>query len=201
MPPTRFGETAPQLSSSTIELPWPRPGDKLLKPGGSAQLFGFTLQSWRDIGLIAEGYKSAGDAIIERLVNHGRNDALVMPALNCYRNYIELKLKSIIQILGLIEDDGSTYDRIHNLKTLWQAAKVGMVRHIDDDAGDDEALRVVEECVMEMHRVDEAGVGFRYPEGIDLDQVDLGNLAQVMEKVANFLGGSFDYLEDLSAAS
>ena len=91
-----------------------------------------------------------------------------MPVLNCYRNYIELKLKSIIEILGLIEDDGSTYDRIHNLKTLWEEAKAGMAKHIDDDVSDDEALRVVEECVMEMHRIDEAGVRFRYPEGFEL---------------------------------
>lgn len=123
-----------------------------------------------------------------------------MPALFCYRNYMELKLKSIIEVLGLIEDDGSTYDRTHNLKILWEVAKSGMATHIDDDAGDDEALLAVEACVMEMHRIDDAGVGFRYPVGIELDQVDLGNLAEVMDKVANFLGGSFDYLENLSAA-
>ena len=48
--------------------------------------------------------------------------------------------------------------------------------------------------------MDRTGVGFRYPVGIDMDQVDVGNLARIMEELANFLGGSFDYLENLSDA-
>ena len=90
--------------------------------------------------------------------------------------------------------------RDHDLRALWEVAKAGMSKHIDDDASDDEALLAVEACVMEMHRMDRTGVEFRYPVGIDMDQVDVGNLARIMEELANFLGGSFDYLENLSDA-
>ena len=198
--PSHTDDTVSANEPSLSDLPWPKRGDRLLRPGGYAQLLGFTLQSWKDIGLIAGGYKTAGDAIIERLVNHGRDDGLVMPALFCYRNYMELALKSIIEVLRRIDDDGASYPRTHNLKKLWEIARAGMEEHIDDDAGDEEALLAVEACVMEMHRIDEAGVGFRYPVGIDMDQVDLGNLARVIERVTNFLGGTFDYLENLSDA-
>lgn len=168
-----------------MEIPWPRNGDRLFLSGGLRSLAGCVIA---DISLTAIGYKEAADILVESLVG-GRNDALVLPILFCYRQYLELQLKALTQAGGALF--GEDFRRTHDLGILWKPLKTRILSEIIDGE-EREVLAVVEECILEMNVVDQHAQAFRYPEFEAMQainhQVDLGNLKAVMNRLAEFLG-------------
>lgn len=185
-----------------MDIPWPKSGDRLFKPGGYGALAAHTLLSFNDIGLVASGYKTAGDALVERLAEHGRNDSLVLPILFCYRQYVELRIKDIIEKTNIFEGSGENYKKIHDLKELWEILKSNSRHSVHENV--QEAFHAVEDCIMQFHRVDEKGLVFRYPdvlsfrqlEDLGFHQIDLGNLKSVMDGIATFLDSTADVWEE-----
>lgn len=181
-----------------MSLPWPRPGDRLFKSGGYQALMAHILPVHREeVGIVAPGYKDAGDILIKSLAENGRNDALTLPIIFCYRQYIELRLKDIIGLVNTFEESGQSFKCIHDLKKLWLTLRSSIEEEIDEQ--DREAFDAVEECIMELHGVDNKGTKFRYPVSIadmKFHQVDLGNLKSVMDRVSAFLDALADQWED-----
>lgn len=178
-----------------MTVPWPETGDSLFMAGGYRALLAFPLTGHPALndGIIASGYKDAGDALIQSLLDNGRNDGLVLPILFCYRHYMELRIKDIIEILNMIEDEGEHYSRTHDLKDLWSDLR----SKVEMDEDDQEAFESVEHCVMEFHEVDEKSMNFRYYKcDFLLKQIDLGHLHSVMEKIAKFLDALLAQQED-----
>jgi len=109
---------------------------------------------------------------------------VVYAALFCYRQSIELYLKS------LIEEFGHGAKKKHGLMELWgQFVEALRERGMEGQTGMEE----VEELIMEMHRADERSDGFRYAtdrkDGVfefgDIG-INLENLREVMSGLGNF---------------
>jgi len=177
-----------------MTVPWPETGDSLFMEGGYRALLAFPLTGQPVLdGIIASGYKDAGDALIQSLLDNGRNDGLVLPILFCYRHYMELRIKGIIEILNLIAEEGEQYSKTHDLKNLWSDLRA----KVDMDENDLDTFEAAEHCVMEFHEVDRKSESFRYYErDFLLKQIDLGHLYSVMEKIANFLDALLAHQDD-----
>jgi len=176
------------------DFPWPKSGDRLLKSGGQRTLAAHTLSNVGEVGLVAAGFKDAGDALIESIDRHGRNDGLTLPILFCYRQYVELKLKEIIEKVHRFEETGDSYRRTHNIGQLWEAVKVDVIKNVADEEA--ESIEVVERCLMEIHELDERGDALRYPTPLHFTQIDLGNLKAVIENISAFLDALADQWDD-----
>ena len=124
------------MDTQQRDIPWPRPQDKLFISGGRGNLAGHVLNpifsSPADFGITAEGYKAAGDALIDWMANNPRNDSLVPPTVFCYRQYVELRLKDIILLVNTSDQTGERYEKIHDLRRLWTTLLSGIGQRIDD---------------------------------------------------------------------
>jgi hypothetical protein len=138
------------------------------------------------------GYKRAGDLLIEQATANVVDRAnVIYAALFCYRQGIELYLKSLIAEFGKKGKDSDT----HQLDLLW-GRFTDIVK--GRGKGDSVDLSTVQALVLEMHEADQYSDGFRYPttkttkkkEGAPFDfgdrGIDLSNVREVMQGLANF---------------
>jgi hypothetical protein len=179
-------------NSGMTEARWPQGGDKLLV----ASTWLYDAPVARDPGerfyRMPMGYKRAGDLLIEQAARDRVDRSnVIYPALFCYRQAVELFLKKLLTDFApeLLSDRARPLG--HDLSKLW-AAVMKLMR--DRGHEDDNGLQAVAAIIAELHEADEGSDGFRYPtntknlpfkfgdRGIDLDQ-----LRDVMEGVANFL--------------
>ena len=154
------------------------------------------------------GYKRAGDLLIDQAaVNVIDRSNVIYAALFCYRQAIELYLKSLIAEFG----ENGKYAENHNLNSLWNSFK-GIVNERGTGALVD--LCAVESLIFEMHKADERSTGFRYPatkaakenEAAPFDfgdrGIDLSNIREVMQGLANFFectSMEFSHRDDFSS--
>jgi hypothetical protein len=106
----------------------------------------------------------------------------------CYRQFVELSLKRLIEEFGRAKAHGSK--NTHDLSRLWETFML-----IADDRGSKEAVGTdtVQELVTEMHEADQKSDGFRFPAGTDGAPflfgnrgISLANLREVMQGLENF---------------
>ena len=185
------------MQRDQVEIPWPRPEDKLFVSGGQGNLAGHLLNPIAgfpsELGITAAGYKAAADVLIEWIENNPRDDSLVSPILFCYRQYVELKLKDITLIINAFNETDEGYQWGHDLQRLWITLISKMDLRIDDDR---QTLAVVDEYITQLSNVDPRGTKFRYlDEPLPFHQIDLGNLREAMGKLASFLDSLADYWE------
>ena len=174
-----------------MDIPWPKQGDQLFVHGGIGPLYAHVLQEPFPFPVV--GYKRAGDTLIQGLIENGRDDALIYPIAFCYRHYIELKLKDLIDLMDRWDEVDKSYKNNHNLDELWS---IILPRVDEGDYRDQqEAFQAVGQCIAELHKVDARGTGFRYMQQLEISQVDLLNLRSVMDRVAMFLDSLADYIE------
>lgn len=180
-----------------MEIPWPKPGDELFKTGqfeneGSPNLAAYVFS--KEISFIAEGYKDAGDALVQWLEDSDlRNDFLVYPIVFCYRQHIELQLKYITETVNVLNGIPESYDRIHNLLELWNFIRSRLDPELISQ--EQEAYEVVDQHIEQFNEIDPKSMTFRYPEPIPFRQIHLGNLKSVMASLSMFLSSLADYLE------
>ncbi len=168
---------------------WPTLGDRIFSPGRDATVA-------RDVGeriyRLGQGYKLAGDVLVQNSLGEPRDhDNLVYPILYCYRHYIEITLKEIIEKHG--QWIGVTLSkRDHKLPELWGLfLRIAIEYH--NDPSDDAAL-AVSACIDELAQVDPSSVAFRYARDkktnylipLPFAGIDLVNLHDVMNGIANF---------------
>jgi len=144
------------------------------------------------LDLIALGYKYAADILVEELgkeTPYGKQDYLVYPIAYCYRQYLELRLKEIIQV------SGRAYPKRHDLLYLWNKALPIMQR--SSQFFDAEELVAVEEKLKEFDVIDPKSEAFRYstdgkgePTLQGLREIDLKNLKQIIDSISAPLEGS-----------
>ena len=175
-----------------MDIPWPRTGDQLFKAGGHGALRAMVVTG---LSVAATGYKDGADALVERLSETGRNDALIFPIVFCYRQYLELKLKAVGQILRVLSAEN--FRKIHDLNKLWEPVREALAAKLDpSETG---PLDAVAACIAEMNSIHPGSVAFGYPEFEDVlrvgHQIDLANLMSVMMRVAAFLDAAEDAVE------
>lgn len=172
------------------ESRWPKTGDRLFVESSWAYDAHVVRDPAERFYRMPRGYKRAGDILIHQAANDAvdRPD-VIYAALFCYRQSIELFLKSLIDEFG----KGQVYSRKkpHDLNRLWERFMCVANEH---ERGDSVALSAAQKLVAEMHAADQKSDGFRYPadpadspfafgdRGIDPE-----NLREVMQGLVNFL--------------
>lgn len=191
--------------TNPLSAPMPEIGDKLFRaldrdqggitvhPGGVTDADGS-----RDITvrryLYEEGYKRAADLLVEGARSEITPDPLLYPIVFLYRQYLELKLKSLLNSIPWEESSESNEPPDHGLRGLWETVKGSVIPKVWPEA-QPELVQAVDNCVTEFQNRDPKSTEFRYAEDKEgrhqtlqnLHSVDLSNFSEVMDKMANFL--------------
>ena len=171
---------------------WPRLGDSLLGPDDSRKFRVDIAPNQGD--RLARGFKQAGDATLQAFVeSFGRYRHLLLPAVYCYRQFLELKFKYILSRMNFhygTED----FRRTHNLEALWRVIMAAFTEagfELDDPekATQDQ----VERCILELHRLDPSGTSFRYPGERRSFEVDPYHLHKVVSDIEWYLDALLDF--------
>lgn len=125
----------------------------------------------------AEGYSKASKLLLDYvLTNHGRDiDDLVYPICFNMRHSIELRLKSAVKDLILLEEiktNNSTidYNKVkskHDINIIWNEFKVS------SNSIDDRFIRInnlMDLTILDIGKIDATGQTFRYPEDTEEDK-------------------------------
>ncbi len=132
---------------------------------------------------------------------------MVWPIVFCYRQYIELALKDVINTHGsqvTTDPEIKPNWKSHKLKDLWIPYKriIGstLVASTVDDIPD---LLAVEVCINEFEGIDHGSYTFRYPVDTDgrqmeipFDSIDLYHLRDVVERLCNFFDATESSLHE-----
>jgi hypothetical protein len=200
---TVLGEMSDFTAILDQPLPWPKDGDQLfVESFVSASEAALGAEGYRRHGLMALGYKEAGDATVERALSpHAIKDALVFPIVFLYRQYIELSLKQSIAAFGSDESAKQVW-KTHNLIDLWNYYKEILVTF--DIWSHKEADRSVELCIQEFSNVDPKSDAFRYPFdtkgqplALSIGRLDLRVLRDTIRSLDGYFSGCFSYLADI----
>ena len=179
---------------------WPESGDSLLALGIDWRAEALLTDDPDWIVSYALSFKHAAEIVVSS-VNFGSvpPDSVSYPILCLYKHYLELMLKGLICIGRGLLREGVDFPKTHSLKQLWN-----IFRPLIEDVcpeGDRAEINAVERCIFEM---DAIGEGCRYgrdkkglptlPEKL---QISLSNVFQVMRRIAGFLEGSYDWMDEL----
>jgi hypothetical protein len=168
---------------------WPTKGDRIFSPGGDARPANSIGERNYRLG---KGYKLAGDVLVQNFLGEPRDhDNLIYPILYCYRHYIEVTLKEVVEDHG--QWVGITLSKKdHNLPELWKLfLQIAVAYH--NDPSDDAAV-AVSGCINEFAQVDPGSFAFRYARDkkrgglipLGFGTIDLVNVLDVMNGIQNF---------------
>jgi hypothetical protein len=180
-------ETETRLEDAEIAARWPQEDDRLFPHTGLARdtfLAGSPDErSYR----LPKGYKRAGDVVLEHFVAHNVDQAnLIYPALFCYRQAVELFLKTIVERFG------QRAKNIHDLKTLW-ANFLQLVKERGQEHAD--GLAAVEKLILEMHEADRRSDTFRFSTDSSGARFAFGDRRLDLERLADTMQGLQNFFE------
>ncbi|MDB5343968.1 MAG: uncharacterized protein JWP89_2345 [Schlesneria sp.] len=172
----------------------PRKGDSLFKlnPTGDMNADLAFLKGDKYGFVVAKAFKASGDAIIQRFQDTHewyKDPELFMPAMYCYRHYIEMILKWNLQCGGawkLTSVTEAELTKEHSLHRLWNGAKP-VIQTLWSSLNP-ETLDSVQRLILDMHTIDETGQNMRYA----ADKHDNHTLAKVPDVV------SLDHLQEMA---
>jgi hypothetical protein len=168
---------------------------------GSIMLLSLNTAFFERTVLMMGGYKEAADLLVEAAIaERFHRDQLVYPIVFCYRHYLELELKYIINNYGrLVGVPPNTED--HDLEELWPAAR--RVITLDRPETADPAIDAVEAAIAEFSKIDPSSFTFRYPTdkkgqpiAIGVEHLDLEQLRDTMKGIGNFFMGADGLLDE-----
>ena len=194
---------------STIEddLPeyWPRIGDRLFVQNSCRTNADIATYRGERLYRMKKAFKTSADLLVyqsEQDANERRN--LVWPIVFCYRHYIELALKDMInkygsQVVTEIKPDWKS----HSLQDLWKSYKIIVKSTLSEfNINDIPEVAAVGACILELNNIDAGSFTFRYPTDKDGKQteipftsIDLSHLRNVMEGIYAFLDCTESELE------
>ena len=107
----------------------------------------------------AEAYKLGAETLVEHIRESRMHlDLLVFPIVFLYRQYLELRLKELIEITtGLNSEDR----REHHLARLWRRVRPALEGAFPENSDDFDAA---EKMVKDFQEADAGSFTFRYPE-------------------------------------
>lgn len=190
-----------------LDLPvvsWPIATDKLFQESADWRHNAFLNLGGKSWESYASGYKQAADFLAQRfLENYQGMDTLIYPIVFLYRHYIELRLKQLIIAGQKLLEQPINYKDIHDLVILWRPC-----REILQKIWPEEPVATwdnVEKLIKEFNQKDTEGMNFRYPITTKkkgrkptlpaLDHVGIGNLYEVMQRLACFFECHIEGLE------
>ncbi len=190
-------KTAPQSS-------WPEPGDSLFAGASDWEtLAAIGGNDWHGLLLYAQSYKEAADVVVDHIEHtRRRQDSMVYAVMLLYRHYIELTLKGLLRLGSMFEGSAPEYPKHHSIYGLWHLCKPMLKTAFP--TGDDSATKAVEECMKQIALMDPSGEAWRFPEDKkgrairhSVCFLSLRNTRKVMDKIAGYLEGSYDGMDEL----
>jgi hypothetical protein len=153
-----------QISSDPFDEPlkWPRNGDKLFGLTGDRHLQVY-IAGGTEFHAHVEGYKRAGDKLIEELRKEPRllgTNYLVFPVVFLYRHFVELSIKDVVAHGTYFATGRSEFPQHHDLVALWREARKVFER-IRGCGPED--LDAVGSLIAELNAIDPQSFSFRYP--------------------------------------
>lgn len=170
-----------------------------------------------------DGYYEAAKVLVESALGRQRRDKeiLFFPICFNYRHYLELHLKSLIELtdelyfkmqkLGYIKDEPldrsseNPLDKEHSICTLFQYLEKRLKYVAQNGEVFDQNIR---KYIMQFHAMDADGQKFRYHMSTNNKQsfplpeeFDLKNIATLMEKINDLLYGVDGWIEHYIAMS
>lgn len=112
--------------------------------------------------LYIEGYKNAADCLVDRAAEVHEADILVYPIVFLYRQYIELQLKDLLQILYKYHNLSCESPGHHYLVKLWCECRT-LIERIDKSFLGMEHYDHIEARIKEFDLIDKKSDSFRYP--------------------------------------
>ena len=184
---------------------WPNIGDRLFSEGDPAQGAFLANHPVERRHHLIEGYKQAADLLVEKTeIEAWRSRKLVYPIVFCYRHFLELTLKAILEDYGSMGD--VTRKRTHHkLEDLWEDFRT-LLRNLDSDHLQEKATDAVEYCIAEFEKIDPFSDAFRYPDrkgqpfDIDHESIDLPHLRDTVQVIENYFMASDAFLSELKDA-
>lgn len=169
------------------DFSWPKIGDKLFLEDSSAHAAFVAKDTSERRYHLKEGYKLAADLLVAQSeVEPWRRKRLIYPIVFCYRHFLELTVKAIL------EEYGEPSDKHHKLETLWIDFRKLLCRFHLEHTGEED-LSAIEVCIAEFAKIDPLSQTFRYPTSrkgqpleIDYGGIDLLHLCGTMQAIANF---------------
>ena len=169
---------------------WPIPGDRLMDGSGASVTT--TEQLYEAVTL---GYKAAGDILIDAFIRSDhKHDEILLPALFCYGQFLELKIKSVTSAINRHYGTGPTdYMYTHDLKDLWNIMEKAAKLAKGPSFSSDDIFNQAKKCTMELHYIDRKGDGFRYPDVIAQLRIAPCHIFKVITDVAVYLDAFHDF--------
>lgn len=176
------------------DIPWPERGDRVFKSDHDWWHNAYLNYMPDDWELYIMGYKSAADVLVQYVKEtRSEQDVLVFPTVFLYRHYIELRLKEMIQNGKRLLDEAGDFPKHHALEKLWAQCRANLERI--DPRIPERDFEAIDGAINQFCSLDPGSFTFRYPLSKsgqrslppELHHLNLRNLAEVMEKIANFL--------------
>lgn len=150
--------------------------------------------------MYAVGYYDGAVQLVNACITTGHGlEYLVYPAVFLYRQYIELRLKELISKLNYCLNETTGFPHDHSIERLWNTFEALFIAF--DDQGRDEAdFTNAKRIIRQFNSVD-PGFAFRYPidrqgnASLNMQYISLSHFAEVMQRLANFLNATIDYME------
>jgi hypothetical protein len=172
---------------------WPKPNEQLFRSDSDWELNACVNCYLPSLSAVADGYKQGADALADAAADRNATlDLVIYPIVFLYRQYLELKIKEIIETTRCLEREGKGFPPHHNLRSLWAEALRLLRQHYGKDAPAE--LKNVQSCIDEFHLHDATSSAFRYPTDKagkanlqDIAHINLRNLYETMGRVSNLL--------------
>jgi len=185
---------------------WPKIGDKLFFEAQPAYGAFLARDSDERLHHLREGYKLAADLLVEQAgAEAWRRRKLVYPIVFCYRHFLELTLKAVLNQYGSMGNIASDWKH-HRLEDLWSDFRK-LLRNLDADYPEEQGTKAVEHCIAEFAKIDPISDTFRYetsrkgqPFKTDHEMIDLWQLRAGMQTIENYFMAADGFLDHLMEA-
>jgi hypothetical protein len=182
---------------------WPHPGDSLFRSGPDWETEAVLDNSGDWFASYAMAYRVAADAVVERVeAKEISPDTVGYAVCFLYRHYVELMLKGLIYVGTMLESREAYFPKHHRIDELWRQCRPLLEKASPEGKTTD--TNAVERCIQELALLDPSGEGFRFGEDKfgsptlpTATQVSLKNMREVMNRIAGFLEGSYDWMSEL----
>lgn len=141
---------------------WPTQSHSLFASSGVDQLHTF-IDWWPGHLGRRLGYKQAAEMLGQAMVDaHASDrDLLVFPWLHCWRHWLELELKNLLNVCERISGEEVKIRRSHKVLDLWRELKP-MLKRLRPSDGVAE-MQILDRLIAEMAELDPDSMHSRYP--------------------------------------
>jgi len=174
-------------------MEWPRPNEKLIRSDVDWQHNACVDCCTPTLGGYATKFKEAADVLVrDAAAGSAILDAVVIPIMFLYRQYLELTLKEIIMFGREVVGGEKGYPHEHNLKVLWGEALSLLTAHYGSALPPE--AQAVTNCIDDIDVYDPKSFSFRYPTDKNgrpyltgIEHINIRNLRETMDRLASFL--------------